>query len=78
MNNRDKNNIMKKILEYGFTAVVSCFLLSCETHEVIELQSKEVVCDTIYFYRIKNTNSGVVKNIELRGKKYNVGDVIEY
>jgi hypothetical protein len=32
MNNRNKNNIMRKILEYGFIAVVSCFLLSCDSN----------------------------------------------
>lgn len=30
MNNRNKNNIMRKILKYGFIAVVICFT-SCET-----------------------------------------------
>jgi hypothetical protein len=36
MKNRNKNNIMRKILKYGFIAVVSCFLFSCGESETLK------------------------------------------
>ena len=82
MNNRNKNNIMKKILEYGFIAVVSCFLLSCEgiaipeaPYVVTELESCEG-CKAQYKYKINSLNSPERYTEIITNQVFLIGDTL--